>query len=177
MELCAALALASLLGAAASVRGGQDAVALTTPHEHPSKAFTFRTPSDWIVRGYGSEGGLEARGSGSVVRFVYRPDDAGFDTLHVTCMLERLAREQDVGADVTYEYDFLSGGLGDFRFLDSAQRLHYDTPVEGQRDWRQRNLTVVGKNLSLCIIVNCPTKEWKRSKKLLDAIVASLTFQ
>ena len=46
-----------------------------------------------------------------------------------------------VHPQVDYEYDFVGGAVGERRALDSAFVVHYDEPVEGQRDWRQRNVT------------------------------------
>ena len=63
-----------------------------------------------------------------------------------------------------------------------GQRLfvvHYDEPIDGHRDWRQRNLTVVGGGESVCIVAYAPLPVWKKSKparNLLTAIVESVRF-
>jgi hypothetical protein len=57
--------------------------------------------------------------------------------------------------------------------------VHYDEPVEGYSDWRQRNLTVVGEGESVCVIAYAPTTVWKKSKparNLLTSVVESIRF-
>jgi hypothetical protein len=113
-----------------------------------------------------------------VVRFLYRPADSGFDALHVTCMQDRLADAMDTDPRVDYEYDFHQAELHDRRVLDSAFRTRYDKPVRGHRDWRQRNLTLVTKGQSLCVIAFCPVRVWKASDKartLLDLVIMSVS--
>ena len=64
--------------------------------------------------------------------------------------------------------------------LDSAFVVHYDDPIRGQKDWRQRNLTLVGEGETLCIMTYAPALAWKKSpetRALLDAIVGSITFK
>lgn len=153
---------------------------LPQENHHPSGAFTFRTPAGWKVEPVaGNAEAIQASGDGVAVRFVYRPGDAGFDSLHVTCMLERLAHEKDSAPQVEYEYDFLSGEVNEMRILDSAFVVTYDDPIQGSRVWRQRNVTVVGKGHSLCAISYAPAALWKKSKETratLDAILGSVSF-
>jgi hypothetical protein len=113
------------------------------------------------------------------VRFVFRPEESGYDSLHVTCMLERLAAPMDTDPRVLYEYDFVEGLLGDRRVLDSAFAVSYDRPVRGHRQWRQRNVTVVGGGQSLCLVAYVPLEIWKRSseaRNLMNAVLGSITF-
>ncbi len=63
---------------------------------------------------------METGGGGVLVRFLYRDGENGYDSLHVDCMLERLAPEMEQEPRIRYEYDFLSGVVGDRRILDSA---------------------------------------------------------
>jgi hypothetical protein len=80
---------------------------------------------------------------------------------------------------VDYEYDFIGGEIAGRRALDSAFVVHYDEPVEGQRDWHQRNLTVVGAGESLCVIAYAPLPVWKKSKaarNLLTSVVEGIRF-
>ncbi len=154
---------------------------LSHEHLHPSGAFSFRTPDSWMLLSYGPEPqALEAKGDGLVVRFLFRRQEVGFDSLHVSCMLDRLAGQMESQPRVEYEYDFLTGTVGELQVLDSAFKVRYDYPVMGHRDWRQRNLTVVGKGQSLCVITYCPTSVWRRSPEkrvLLDGIVKSVAFK
>lgn len=154
---------------------------LDSEHEHPSGAFTFRTPAGWVVRPKAPNSDvLEAAGDDVFVRFLFRWGETGYDGLHVDCMLERLAPAMDTQPRVEYEYDFLSGALGPMRALDSAFIVTYDNPVRGQRQWRQRNLTLVGAGESLCVISYAPLPLWKKDKKLralLDAVVRSVNLR
>jgi len=159
---------------------GPAAPALTREHSHASGAFTFKVPEAWTVKPLASPpGALEAGGGGSLVRLLYWPGDAGYDSLHVDCMLVRLAPPMEMSPGVKYEYDFLSGGTAGRRFLDSAFVVRYDAAVLGHREWRQRNLTVVGGGHSLCAITYVPLSLWKKDRglrALLDAVLASVTF-
>jgi hypothetical protein len=122
----------------------------------------------------------QVSGDGLIVRFLYRPTEAGYDSLHVACMLERLAGPMDTEPQVSYEYDFLGGAVGNMRVLDSAFVVRYDHPVLGDKVWRQRNVTLVGGGRSLCVIAHAPARRWKKSSEVravLDAIVASVTFR
>ncbi len=154
---------------------------LTQENRFPSGAFTFNTPAGWRIEPVaGNAEAIQASGEGVLVRFVYRPGDAGFDSLHVICMLERLAAEKDSAPQVRYEYDFLGGEVNEMRILDSAFEVLYDDPVQGSHAWRQRNVTVVGKGHSLCAISYAPAALWKKSKATratLDGILASVAFR
>jgi len=153
---------------------------LTQENRFPSGAFTFKTPAGWKVEPVPDlPEAIQASGDGVLVRFVYQAGDAGFDSLHVTCMLVRLAHEKDSAPQVRYEYDFLSGEVNEMRILDSAFEVVYDDPIGGSRAWRQRNVTVVGKGHSLCAISYAPAALWKKSKATratLDGILASVAF-
>ena len=153
---------------------------LISEHSNASKTLTFRTPEGWVVEaGTGQPEVTEARGDGLIVRVLRREGELGLDSLHVECMLLRLAAPLDTFPQVDYEYDFVGGTLGERRALDSAFVVHYDEPVEGHRDWRQRNLTVVGQGESLCVVAYAPLTVWKKSKparNLLTAVVESIRF-
>lgn len=155
--------------------------ALTAEHPDPTGAFTFRTPAQWKLEPVvGEPSAVQAAGDGVMVRFLYQPGDAGYDSLHVTCMLQRLAEAMEMVPQVRYEYDFLSWEMEDYRFLDSAFVVKYDAPVQGSKEWRQRNLTVVGKGHSLCAISYAPVKLYKKSamtRAVLDGIVKSVVFK
>ena len=176
------IALAWLLVAGgATAKDKATPVALTQENHFPSGAFSFKTPAGWKVEPVaGNAEAIQASGDGVLVRFVYRSGDAGFDSLHVTCMLERLAAEKDAAPQVRYEYDFLSGEVNEMRILDSAFEVSYDAEIQGSRAWRQRNVTVVGKGHSLCAISYAPAALWKKSKATratLDGILASVSFR
>ena len=155
--------------------------ALETEHKSPSGAFTFRTPAGWTVETSAGPETVNAAGSGVRVRFVHRPGEHGYDSLHGACMLERLAPPIDTSPMITYEYDYIGGDIGnDQRALDSAFTIRYDAPVHGHKEWRQRNVTVVGGGHSLCAVSYAPAKVWKKSKEarlLLDAVLASVTLR
>jgi hypothetical protein len=154
---------------------------LASQHESSDGTFQFRTPATWKVETRGASPEVtEARGDGVVVRFLRRDGEAGYDGLHADCMLERLAEAMKMEPQVKYEYDFLSGEIGDRRVLDSAFAVRYDAPVMGYRDWRQRNLTIVGAGQSLCVITYCPLPLWKKSldtRALLDGVVRSVEIR
>jgi hypothetical protein len=153
---------------------------LPLTHQHPSGAFTFRTPDDWAVTPstYNPDI-LEAKGGELMVRFLYRPNEGGLDTTHVDCMLERLAGAMVAEPQVKYEYDFKGGVLASRGALDSAFVVTYDAAINGHRAWRQRNLTLVGRGETICIITYAPAMVWKKSLEtqvLLDTVVGSVTF-
>jgi hypothetical protein len=156
----------------------QPAPELSKRLTHPSGVFWFMAPDGWTERAVAGRADLfEAAGDGQIVRFVYAAGDVGYDSLHVTCMLERLAPEPEASPHLRYEYDFLSGVAGDYRFLDSAFEITYDAPIGGEREWRQRNVTLVGKGHSLCVILHAPLKLWKKSKParaLQEALLRSV---
>jgi hypothetical protein len=154
---------------------------LPAEHVHPSGAFTFRTPADWPVAGSSDDPlAVETGADGLLARFLVKEGGHGFDALHVECMLVRLAPDMAQHPQVKYEHDFLSGSEGDLRFLDSAFVVTYDEPVLGHTRWRQRNVTVVGPDISLCAITYAPAEVWKKSKEvraLLDAVLGSVRFR
>lgn len=147
-------------------------------HDHPSGVFSFETPPSWtLAEAPGRPGVFQAAGDGQIVRFAYTAGEAGFDSLHVTCMLERLRPEQETSPRIRYEYDFLSGQAGDYQVLDSAFQVTYEAPVDGSREWRQRNVTLVGKGHSLCVILHVPKSIWRKSKAvrtLQEAVLRSV---
>jgi hypothetical protein len=153
---------------------------LTQDHEHPSGAFSFRTPEGWSLQpSRVSPEILDVTAGDVLVRFLYRPGETGYDSLHVTCMLERLAPPMDTAPEVSYEYDFVGGVVADRRALDSAFVVKYDNPIRGHRAWRQRNVTIVGGGHSLCVITYAPVAVWKKSpqaRATVNAILQSLTF-
>ena len=162
--------------------GKKDEPAPDLPSEHTnsSKTLTFRTPAGWAVQaGTGQPELTEARGDGLILRIVRREGELGLDSVHVECMLVRLAGPMDTFPQVDYEYDFVGGEVGERKALDSAFVVHYDEPIDGHRDWRQRNLTVVGGGESVCVVAYAPLPVWKKSKparNLLTAIVESVRF-
>ncbi len=122
----------------------------------------------------------EARGGGLIVRMLWREGELGLDSLHVDCMLVRLAGEMETQPKIDYEYDFLGSEVGTRRALDSAFVVHYVKPIDQFRDWRQRNLTLVGGGESLCVIGYSPLPVWKKSKaarKLLEAVMSSVELR
>ena len=175
--------LVALLPAAASAGGKKPEPAPPLPREHlhSSGAFTFRTPEDWRVEPSPTNpDAIEAGGGGLLVRFLFYKEDRGYDSLHVVCMLERLAGEMDQEPRVNYEYDFVSGVAGDRRGLDSAFVVTYLKPIAGYTEWRQRNVTIVGPGQSLCAISYAPLPLWKKSpavRALLDAVLGSVVFR
>jgi len=154
---------------------------LPAQHRHASGGFAFRTPEGWKVDSPPENPEVvNAAGDGVAVRFVYRDGESGYDSLHGVCKLERLAGAMDMDPVVRYEYDFVGGVIGDRRALDSAFVVTYDKPILGQRQWRQRNVTIVGNGSSLCAITYAPLPLWKKSaptRALLDAVLASVTFR
>ena len=154
---------------------------LEAQHRHPSGAFAFRTPASWKVEpAAGDPDVVNIAGDGLLLRFVYHDGENGLDSLHAACMLERLAAAMDQAPAVQYEYDFVGGVVGDRRALDSAFIVKYDQPILGERQWRQRNVTIVGGGMSLCAITYAPVPLWKKSavsRALLDAVLGSVTFR
>jgi hypothetical protein len=149
----------------------------SSEHIDPSGAFAFRTPSHWTVSSALPDV-TEVEGDGMVVRLLSRAGDNGFDSLHVSCMQNRLGDAMAADPRIEYEYDFLQAEVGDRRLLDSAFRTRYDEPVRGHKEWRQRNVTFVSPKGSLCIIAFCPAKVWKGSEKarvMLDGVVRSVS--
>ena len=177
------LAVAMALLAVPGLAGKKEEapVPLTMEHTHPSGSFTVRTPAGWTSQPVpGRPEVFESSDGSLVVRFVWRNGETGYDSLHVDCMLERLAGPMETGPQVEYEYDFLGGAVGSRRVLDSAFLVEYDEPILGHRGWRQRNVTVVGEGQSLCIITHAPQALMKKkaspAKQVLDDIVLSIAF-
>jgi hypothetical protein len=172
----AVLAVPLQVGAGQAERGP----ALDVEHVHPSKAFRFRTPASWKVEPVpGRPDLLEARGDGVRVRFLFQRGENGLDAMHAACLDERLAGPMETDPGVKYEYDFVEGQLAGRGVLDSAFTVRYDKPIDGEREWRQRNVTLVGAGQSLCVMAYAPQKLWKKSaetRRLLDAVLASLSF-
>jgi hypothetical protein len=172
----------SLLLVPAPLRAGTRAVAtpvvLASEHRNATESFRFRTPSSWVVETIREAPEvMEARGDSVLVRFLHRGQEVGYDSLHADCMLERLAGGLDMAPQVKYEYDFVSWANGPVRALDSAFAVNYDQPILGHRQWRQRNLTVVGDGQSLCVVTYCPVALWKKSadtRDLLERVVRSV---
>ena len=185
MKDLTAVAFVCLLLLPASVGAGKKKeppapVSLPSEHWNASRTVGFRTPAEWTVRSDpGPPEVIETRGDGLIVRVLRREGELGLDSLHAECMLVRLAGAMDTFPQVDYEYDFVGGEVGDRRALDSAFVVHYDEPVEGHRDWRQRNLTVVGEGESVCVVAYVPLPVWKKSKQarnLLTSVVESIRF-
>jgi hypothetical protein len=152
---------------------------LPLEHRHPSGAFTFRTPEGWTVQP-SEKGELEAWGGDLGVRFFFRDGEAGYDSLHATCILDGPGPIASAEPQVKYEYEYVGGILGDRRVLDSAHSVRYDDAVHGHKEWRQRTVTIVGGGLSLCVMSFAPRAAWKKTPEtrvLLDSVLASLTFR
>ena len=151
---------------------------LVMEHRGVSGTLTLRTPAGWTAQTTsGRPERIEARGQGLIVRVLRVEGELGLDSLHVQCMLERLAPPMEARPQVDYEYDFHEGEVGGRRALDSAFVVHYDEEVEGHKDWRQRNVTLVGQGESVCVIGMSPRSVWKGSKEtraLLDAVMAGV---
>ncbi len=154
---------------------------LVSKHRNAAGTFTVQTPEDWVVETRAGQPEVtEARGGGMVFRIVRREGEMGLDSWHVQCMLERLAGPMVTQPQVDYEYDFRQGWIGDRQAMDSAFVVHYDEEIDGHRDWRQRNLTVIGGGESLCLVGMAPRRVWKKSKEdraLLKAVMASVRLE
>ena len=177
------LALAGALVAALVAAGDEKEAKppeLPMRHPHPSGNFTFDTPEGWKkVSSPYNQNNIEVSDGVVTVRYLYSDGEAGYDSLHVTCMLERLAPAMKQMPQVEYEYDFQMGAFGPYRVLDSAFVVTYDEPIGGHLKWRQRNLTLVGGGLSLCVITYAPQLIWNESKEmraLVKAMAESVTF-
>jgi hypothetical protein len=169
-----------ILGVLAAVSlSAKDAVpALAVEHVAPGGAFMFKAPQGWTFAPSSARRDLlVASGDSVIIWFLPHRSIAGTDGLHISCMAERMAPPMAVSPEVVYEYDFGEGETADLRLLDSAFYVRYDRPIAGVFEWRQRNVTFIGKESSLCVIVNVPTVVWKKSKgarKLIDAVVKSI---
>jgi hypothetical protein len=153
---------------------------LTRVHHIASSKATFRTPDDWVITGVGeSPEVVTAEGGELVVRFLRWNSEAGLDSIHVTCMVERAGVPEAIEASVRYEYEFQSGERNEWRVLDSAFSIQYESPVKGFRDWRQRVVTLVGKGEALCVVAFCPVPSWKKSsasREMIEAVVSSVSL-
>ena len=181
MKHLVSVAFACALVAGSSGASDEDNPAqalLVSQHENAAGTLILKTPEDWVVESRpGQPEVTEARGSGLVFRIVRRQGELGLDSWHVQCMLERLAGPMVTHPQVDYEYDFRQGWIGDRQAMDSAFVVHYDEEIDGYRDWRQRNVTVIGGGESLCLIGMAPQRVWKKSKKdraLLEAVMTSV---
>jgi hypothetical protein len=154
---------------------------LPLEHVHSSGAFSFKTPAGWTFKMVPDRPDvLEASGDGLLVRFFFRPQEIGLDSLHVMCMDMRLLGPMESSPQVKYEHDFVGGALGERKVLDSAFEVRYDREVNGSSEWRQRNVTIVGLGQSLCASSHAPRARWKKSaetRALLDAVLASVRFR
>jgi hypothetical protein len=181
MEQLGKVALVGLLLAPVPAGAGEDAPSvLVAEHRNAAQTFTLRTPEDWVVESSPGQPEItEARGGSLVVRVLRREGELGLDSYHVQCMQERLADPMKAAPQVDYEYDFQHGWIGEREALDSAFVVHYDEPVEGHKDWRQRHVTVIGKGESVCVIGMAPRRVWKKSKEdraLLNLVMTSVRF-
>ena len=161
--------------------GQKDAVpALTEEHSNGSKTLRFKTPAGWTVTHTPGDLELaEARGGGMILRLLRREGELGLDSLHVECMMVRLAGPMETHPHVDYDYDFVGGEIAGRRVLDSAFVVEYDEPIAGEKKWRQRNLTLVGEGESVCIVAYAPNGVWKKSstaRKLLTSLVESVKW-
>jgi hypothetical protein len=158
----------------------KDAPPLTEEHWNASRTLSFKTPAGWSVTSKPGEiETTEARGDGLILRIYRRRGGLGLDAMHAECMLMRLAGPMDTFPGVDYEYDFIGGEIAGHRILDSAFVVLYDAPIEGERQWRQRNLTLVNDNETVCAVTYAPNSVFKKSKaarKLLTSLVESLKW-
>jgi hypothetical protein len=180
-DLARAAGFGLLLVAASAVAGDGPAAALVVEHVNSAGTFSLRTPEDWVVE---SRPGVpeitEARGGSLIVRILRREGEVGLDAYHVQCMQERLADPMKAAPQVDYEYDFRQGWIGEREALDSAFVVHYDEPVEGHEDWRQRHVTVIGGGESLCVVGMAPRRVWKKSREeraLLEAVMTGVRLE
>lgn len=177
-----AIALAVLLSPVLTEAGGKAVPPpdLTDEHRHPGGHITFRTPADWKVTDEG-HGRVEAWGPDIGMRIVERTGEESLDGFHSICMEERLAAPMDMEPQVKYEYDFVSGMVGEQRGLDSAFAVVYDKEIRGHRAWRQRNISLVGLGRSLCVVGYAPAALWKKKSSpmrvLMDAVLSSVTVK
>jgi len=177
----AASTLAIFLSPALGLAGGKalPAPALTEQHVNSSGHVSFQTPSDWNVTVKDSSR-VDAWGADVGMRLVERSGEQGLDSFHVDCMMERLAPPMETEPQVAYEYDFIGGLVNGHRALDSAFAVRYDTEVRGHRQWRQRNVSLVGSGRSLCVVAYAPAAQWKKSaaaRALLNAVLGSVTIK
>jgi hypothetical protein len=153
------------------------------PREHRigSSSATFRTPDSWVISVLAGENPevVTADGGEIAVRFLRWDSELGLDSLHVMCLVERMAEPVALDPTLKYEYEFLGGERSDRRILDTAYAVHYAAPVKGFAEWRHRVVTLVGKGEGLCVVAFCPVPLWKRSSKtrdLLKSVVSSVSL-
>lgn len=167
-----------LVVAAPAGASDEEAATLVVEHENAAQTLTLRTPEDWVVESRPGQPEItEARGGLLVVRVLRREGELGLDSYHVQCMQERLADPMKAEPQVDYEYDFRQGWIGEREALDSAFVVHYDEPVDGHKDWRQRHVTVIGQGESLCLVGMAPRQVWRKSRQsraLLNAVMTSV---
>jgi hypothetical protein len=171
--------LATALGLAPSTSGGDKALPpLSQEHRIASSEATFKTPASWIISVSGDNPEVvNADGGDVAVRFLRWDNEAGLDSLHVMCLVERAGEPPALDPTVHYEYEFLGGERGERRILDTAYDVQYAAPVRGYAHWRHRVITVVGKGEGLCVVAFSPVPVWKHSSKAretLKAVVASV---
>ena len=177
----AAVSLAIFLSPALGWAGGKSLPPPELPEQHnnPSGHVSFQTPSDWNVT-VKDASRVDAWGGDLGLRLVDRQGEQGLDSFHVDCMMERLAGPMETEPQVAYEYDFIGGEVNGNRVLDSAFAVRYDAPVRGHRQWRQRNVSLVGSGRSLCVVAYAPSDQWKKSaasRALLNAVLSSVTIK
>src|SRR5687767_6464399 len=90
-----AFAVALPVGVASAARKPPPPPPLPLEHAHASGAFTFRTPEGWTLTPGHRPEILDVWSGELGVRFLFREEESGFDTLHETCKLERLADAMD----------------------------------------------------------------------------------
>ena len=153
---------------------------LTAEHWNASKTVGFKTPAGWSVTHTPGDMELtEARGDGMILRIWRRQGELGLDSLHSECMMRRLAGPMETRPGADYEYDFVGGEVGGRRALDSAFVVEYDEPIDGDKKWRQRNLTAMGDGESVCIVTYVPNGIWKKytwARKLLTSLAESVKW-
>jgi hypothetical protein len=182
MKHIGAIILASLVALPAGLAAGEKIVIKPLAQEHwnSSRTLRFKTPEGWLVQNVSGQVEVtEARGDGMRLRLLRWPMDMGLDSTHAECMLQRLAGPMETSLDVRYEYDFVGGEIGERRALDSAFVVEYDAVIDGDKKWRQRNLTVVGAGESVCIITYARNGLFKKStaaRKFLTSLVEGVTF-
>jgi len=143
---------------------------------HPSGAFHMTIPGAWTATAVAGKTDIDLSGDGLFVRIIYRPGEVGYDALHGLCLMERLQDDADI--NLRWDYDYEEAPYGTRRSLDSAFTVEYEKPFQGQKKWRQRNLTIVGGGQSLCLVANAPASKWKYKKvrALLKRVLESVKF-
>ncbi len=178
-----AVIFASLLALPAAALAGDKPVVppLAQDHWNGSQTLRFKTPEGWLVSNTSGQQVevTDARGDGMRLRLLRWSAEMGLDSTHIDCMLQRLAGPMETSLDVRYEYDFVGGEVDGRRVLDSAFVVEYDAVIDGDKKWRQRNLTIVGKGESVCIVTYVRNSLWKKStpaRKLLTSLAESVKW-